>query len=56
MPEECPPPGTPCVVIDCAQPSAFYVHVGPAADLESDDRGVAMCDEHAAHWRDGDVS
>ena len=55
MPEDAPPPGTACIVVDCAEPATLYVQVvdTPSMDGES---SIAMCDEHAAHWRDGDVT
>jgi hypothetical protein len=52
MPEEAPPPGTACVVEACAQTASVYVSIGDTASLEGE-RSVAMCDEHAAHWRAG---
>ena len=54
MPEEAPPPGTACIVIDCEQPATLFVLVSETASLD-EQSSVAMCDEHAAHWRDGDV-
>jgi hypothetical protein len=53
-PEDAPSPGTACVVIDCPRPATLYVRVAESASLEDEPNTIAMCDEHAAHWRDGD--
>jgi hypothetical protein len=55
MPEAAPPPGTACIVIDCDQPATLYVQVAEPATLTGDN-SIAMCDKHAANWRDGDVA
>jgi hypothetical protein len=54
MPEEAPPPGTDCIVVECEQPAALYVRVSGTGELAGEASGIAMCDEHSAHWRDGD--
>jgi hypothetical protein len=56
MPEEAPPPDTACVVIDCARPATLYVWVAEAASLIDEHSSIEMCDEHAAHWRDGELA
>jgi hypothetical protein len=50
MPEEQPPPGTPCVVDVCERPATVYVDIAGGEALEGE-TSAAMCDEHAAHWR-----
>ncbi len=55
MPEDAPPPGTECIVTDCEQPATLFVRLGETANLE-EPSSVAMCDEHAAHWHDGDLN
>lgn len=52
MPEEQPPPETPCVVADCDRPAVVYVDVGGGTELDGEN-AVPMCDAHAAHWRAG---
>ncbi|MFL6241184.1 MAG: hypothetical protein ACJ735_17010 [Actinomycetes bacterium] len=52
IPEEQPAPGTPCVVDDCARPATLLVDVSDGRELAGE-HAVAMCDEHASHWRDG---
>lgn len=52
MPQEEPRPGTPCVVDTCGRVATVFVDVAGGEDLEGE-RAVAMCDEHAAHWRRG---
>lgn len=54
MPEEAPPPGTPCIVIDCEEQATLFVRVDETGSLEMPN-SIAMCDEHAAHWRDGEI-
>ncbi|HET6909413.1 MAG TPA: hypothetical protein VFH54_08760 [Mycobacteriales bacterium] len=54
MPEEAPPPGTSCVVIDCPRAATLYVRIAESSSLEDEPNSIAMCDEHAANWRDGD--
>lgn len=51
MPQEQPPPGTPCVVEACDRTATVYVDVADGAELEGE-TAVAMCDQHAAHWRE----
>lgn len=54
MPEDAPPPGTACIVIDCPQPATLYVEVADIATLDGDN-SIAMCDDHAENWRDGNL-
>ena len=51
MPEERPEPGTHCVVVACERPAEVYVDVSDGQPMDGE-TAVAMCDEHAAHWRD----
>ena len=51
-PEERPPPGSRCVVDGCQEPATTYADVGDGYVFEAE-RGVVMCEEHAAHWRAG---
>lgn len=44
-----------CFVLDCPQPATLYVRVGEAISLE-EQSSVAMCDQHAANWHDGDLN
>jgi len=54
MPEEAPQPGTACMVIECERPATLYVQVSETASLDGQPNSIAMCDEHATHWRVGD--
>lgn len=51
MPEEQPPPGTHCVVEECASPATVYVDVAMGDEIDGP-KDVPMCDEHAVHWQD----
>ena len=51
MPQEQPPPGTPCVVDSCDQSATVYVDIAGGEALEGE-TSAAMCEAHAAHWRD----
>lgn len=55
MPEEAPPPGTACVVLDCQQSATLYVQVVDSTVVEQDNSSIAMCDSHATNWREGDL-
>jgi hypothetical protein len=50
MPEERPSPQTPCVVDSCTKAATLYVDIAGGHELEGEST-VAMCDEHATHWR-----
>jgi hypothetical protein len=50
--QEEPGPGTHCVVDACNRPATVFVDVAEEERLEGE-TAVPMCDEHAAHWRDG---
>lgn len=52
MPQEQPPPGSPCIVDDCQRPATVYVDVTDGETLEGEN-AVPMCDVHAANWRSG---
>jgi hypothetical protein len=51
MPQEQPPPGTPCVVETCDRSATVYVDIAGGAELEGE-TAVAMCDDHAKHWQE----
>jgi len=52
MTQEQPPPDTSCVVEACSRPATVFVEVSGGEDIGGE-TAVAMCDEHAAHWRSG---
>jgi hypothetical protein len=55
MPEDAPRPGTACIVIDCERWATLHVQVTDTASLDEQPNSIAMCDEHATRWRDGDL-
>lgn len=50
MPEEQPRPGTACIVAACEQDATVYVDIADGQPMDGE-TAVAMCDEHAANWR-----